>query len=66
MGIEKSIKKARFELRLTQADLSVTLSCSRDSVINWESGKTEPGFKVIRKLAALLKIKPSKLVSWGE
>ena len=66
MGIEISIKKARKHLRETQVGFAVLLGCSRESVVAWEKGTQEPGFKFVRKTAELCKVRPSKLIQWGE
>lgn len=66
MSIGKSFKWARKELRLSQKSMASALGCSRESIINWEREVTPPDFRVVKKLAELLKIKPSKLVARGE
>ena len=43
--VEKHIKEIRKEKNLTQDDLAERLYCTRQTISNYENGKSEPNMK---------------------
>lgn len=46
-----SLAAARVNARLTQEDISKELNVSKNTVVNWENGKSEPTISQARRLA---------------
>lgn len=57
----EKIKEYRERLGLSQAELAEGVGVDRSSVSLWESGKTMPTIKNLRRLAALFSCKPGDL-----
>ena len=49
-----SLAAARVNAKLTQDDISQRLKVSKNTVVNWESGKTEPTISQARALSKIL------------
>lgn len=47
------LKAVRVNASLSQAELAEILGVSKNTVANWEAGKTEPNIKQLRKLSEL-------------
>ena len=45
------MKKLRKEQKLNQTELAQKLEVSRNSIVNWETGKCHPDISTIRKIA---------------
>ena len=50
---QDSIKDLRQRLRLTQEELAASLGCSLGPVSRWETGRSSPSLRFIRKLDEL-------------
>lgn len=50
---EISMKAARINAGLTQLELAKIIGVTRNTVANWETGKTEPSVVQLRKLSEL-------------
>lgn len=48
-----TLEAARVNAHLTQSELAVLLGVSKHTIMNWESGKTEPSITQARKLCDL-------------
>ena len=57
----EKIKEYRERLGLSQAELAEEIGVDRSSVSLWESGKTMPTIKNLRRLAATFHCKPGDL-----
>lgn len=51
-----SIKAARVNAGLTQREVAKTLGVSRETIINWEKGKTFPKSNQKKKLSELFNL----------
>ena len=56
MGIGTKIKEARTNKRLTQEQVAETLLVSRQTVSNWENGKSLPDIVSVIKMSELYEI----------
>lgn len=48
-----SLEAARVNAKLTQKELAKILGVSNVTVVNWESGKTEPSASQLRRISEL-------------
>ena len=48
-----TLEAARINARLTQRQLAEALEISVGTVVNWESGKSEPSLSQLRKISEL-------------
>ena len=62
MGIEKKLKNARENANLTQEQVAQSIMVSRQTVSNWENGKSLPDIISIAKLSVLYKISIDELL----
>lgn len=56
MNIQISIAAARVNASLTQGDVAKALNVSKQTVCNWENGKSTPTILQANKLSDLFKI----------
>ncbi len=57
------LKKIRKDKKLTQTQLAELCGISRNSIVNWETGKSTPKVGDIEKLSAILGISPQELIN---
>lgn len=62
MGIESKIKKARVDIGLTQEQAAQTLMVSRQTISNWETGKSLPDIVSVIKMSELYQISLDELL----
>lgn len=55
MSVGKNIERVRKAAKLSQAELARLLKISRSSVNEYESGKHEPNFSMLRRIAKVTK-----------
>lgn len=60
--VGKHIKKIRKERNLTQDDLAERLHCTRQTISNYENGKSEPGIEILVELAGVLEVEINDLI----
>lgn len=48
-----SLEAARINAKLTQKELAKILGVSNTTIVNWESGKTEPNLSQLKKISEL-------------
>lgn len=60
--VGKNIKKIRKEKKLTQEDLAERLHCTRQTISNYETGKSEPNIAVLVDIAETLEVDVSGLI----
>ncbi|MDE7178367.1 MAG: helix-turn-helix domain-containing protein [Lachnospiraceae bacterium] len=60
--VGKHIKKIRKERNLTQDDLADRLHCTRQTISNYETGKSEPGIEILIELAGVLGVEINDLI----
>ena len=60
--VGKHIKKIRKEKNLTQDDLAERLHCTRQTISNYENGKSEPGIEILIELAGVLEVEIDDLI----
>lgn len=52
-AVNISLKAARVNADLTQKELAEKLNVTVDTVLNWESGKSEPKYSQLRQISEL-------------
>lgn len=62
MGIENKIREARTEIGLTQEQAAETLMVSRQTISNWENGKSLPDIVSVIKMSELYQISLDELL----
>ena len=62
MEIEKKLKSAREQARLTQEQVAETVMVSRQTISNWENGKSLPDIVSVMKLSDLYEISMDELL----
>lgn len=60
--IGMNIKKARIQEDLSQESLAEKLHVTRQTVSNWENGKSNPDIEMILQISEVLKTDPNKLI----
>lgn len=56
-----SIKGARVEKNMTQSQVGKEMGVTKDTISNWERGKTAPTGKQLLKLCELYNVSPSDI-----
>ncbi len=62
MNSKISIKAARVNVGLTQKEAALELGVAKDTVGNWERGKSFPSIKIIPKIEKVYKIKYENII----
>lgn len=57
-----SLAAARVNAGKTQEDVSVEMHISKNTVVNWENGKSEPTVTQARRLAEYLRIPLDRII----
>ncbi len=60
--VGKHIKRIRKEKNLTQDELAERLHCTRQTISNYETGKSEPGIEILIELAGVLEVEINDLI----
>lgn len=60
--VGKNIKNIRKEKNLTQDDLAARLHCTRQTISNYETGKSEPDIALLIELAGVLEVEIGELI----
>lgn len=60
--VGKNIKKCRKEKNLTQDELAERLFCTRQTISNYENGKSEPNIALLVELAKVLEVDVNDLI----
>lgn len=60
--VGKNLKKIRKEKSLTQDDLAERLHCTRQTISNYETGKSEPDIALLIELAGMLDVEIGDLI----
>lgn len=60
--VGKNIKKIRKERNLTQDDLAERLHCTRQTISNYENGKSEPNIALLVEIANVLEVEVNDLI----
>lgn len=60
--VGKNLKKIRKEKNLTQDDLAGRLHCTRQTISNYETGKSEPDIALLIELAGVLEVEIGDLI----
>lgn len=60
--VGKNIKKIRKEQNLTQDDLAERLHCTRQTISNYENGKSEPNIALLVEIANVLEVEVNDLI----
>lgn len=63
--LQISLASARVNAKMTQEEVAQKLHVSKQTVVNWESGKTEPKTSHARALSKLYNM-PLKYIFFGE
>lgn len=54
-SLEKAIKEARQQRKMTQMEVADELSVARTTVSNWECGRSQPDYFTLQKLSKILR-----------
>lgn len=60
--VGKNIKKIRKEKNLTQEELAECLHCTRQTISNYENGKSEPNIELLIEIARVLEVEVNDLI----
>lgn len=60
-AFSENLKKIRVKKGLTQAELADRMGLSRNSIINYENGRTSPTLELMRKFAVVLDVQAQAL-----
>lgn len=60
--VGKNIKKIRKEKNFTQEDLAERLHCTRQTISNYENGKSEPDIELLIEIAGVLGVEVNDLI----
>lgn len=60
--VGKNIKKIRKEKNLTQEDLAERLHCTRQTISNYENGKSEPSIELLLEIAGVFGVEINDLI----
>lgn len=60
--VGKNIKKIRKEKNLTQDELAECLHCTRQTISNYENGKSEPDIELLIEIARVLEVEINDLI----
>ena len=60
--IGKHIRKIRKEKNLTQEELAERLHCTRQTISNYENGKSEPDIALLIEIAGALEVEINDLI----
>ena len=63
MSVAANIKRYREHMNLTQGDLAEKLGVARSTVTQWENGWSSPRMGMVQKLAGVLRVSTSDIVS---
>lgn len=61
--VSKNIKNARIANKMTQEELSLKLSVTRQTISCWENGKSEPDIDTLIKISDIFKININELLN---
>ena len=61
-SIGENVRTVRRRLNLSQEELAASVGCTRQTVINWETGKARPSRYGIARLAKSLGVSTDELV----
>lgn len=62
METRSAIRARRRELGYNQTELARRLGTTRQTIANWEAGRTRPSIELMQRLSAELKREPEQLV----
>ncbi len=60
--VSKNIKKLRQQKKFTQEDMAVKLFVTRQTISNWETGKSQPDIETLMKIAELFGVDITVLI----
>ena len=66
MKYGKAIRKFRQERKMTQKELGNALGVSAQMIAQYETGKRNPKFETLAKIAMALNVSVSDLLGWGK
>ena len=61
--VAQKIREARKREGITQAELSKQIEVSRNTIVNFETGRRDPRVKDLRKIAKALNVSVAELIS---
>ena len=62
--VAKNIKKIRTESGMTQEDLAEKMFVTRQTISNWETGKSQPDIETLTELAEVFSVTVDDLISY--
>ena len=65
-SVAKNIRFFRKAKRITQGELSKEIGISRNTIVNFETGRRDPRIKDLRKIAKALNVSIEELISENE
>ena len=62
-SVAKNIREARNNMGITQGELSKVTCLSRNTIVNFETGRRDPRIKDLKKIAHALNVPVEELIS---
>ena len=61
-AVGKNIKKLRIARKMTQEDLADKMFVTRQTISNWETGKSQPDLETLSAISRLFSVEPTELI----
>ena len=61
-AVGKNIKKLRIARKMTQEDLAEKMFVTRQTISNWETGKSQPDLETLSALSEIFSVEPTELI----
>ena len=61
-AVGKNIKKLRIARKMTQEDLAEKMFVTRQTISNWETGKSQPDLETLSAVSEIFSVEPTELI----
>lgn len=62
--ISMRLQQLRYYCDISQRDLAEALNCTQMSIVDWESGKTLPSWRSMKKIIAFYDLPDTVFIDW--